>query len=79
MSTYRSNASNLSFDLLLTLPRLDFTGKYFMKLNILLLDIQGRGNMRGYCGKFRTIHYISMFQHDLMIYFGLIRKCQGLG
>ncbi|XP_061398089.1 protein takeout [Musca vetustissima] len=27
----------------------NFTGKYFMKLNILLLDIQGRGNMRGYC------------------------------
>ncbi|XP_073847088.1 protein takeout-like [Musca autumnalis] len=44
-----ANATNLSFDLVLTLPRLDFTGKYFIKLNILLLDIQGRGNMRGYC------------------------------
>ncbi|XP_073848316.1 protein takeout-like [Musca autumnalis] len=44
-----ANATNLSFDLVLTLPRLDFTGKYFMKLNILLLNIQGRGNMRGYC------------------------------
>ncbi|XP_075167195.1 juvenile hormone binding protein 10 [Haematobia irritans] len=44
-----ANASNLSFDLVLTLPRLDFTGKYFMKFNVLLLNIQGRGNMRGYC------------------------------
>ncbi|KAI8116887.1 hypothetical protein FF38_06696 [Lucilia cuprina] len=43
-----ANASNLAFDVTLTLPRIDFTAKYLMKLNILLLDLQGRGNVKGY-------------------------------
>ncbi|XP_030387470.1 protein takeout [Scaptodrosophila lebanonensis] len=39
----------ISYDLWLTLPRIDFKGKYFMRLNLLLLDIKGKGNMRGFC------------------------------
>ncbi|XP_064535969.1 protein takeout [Drosophila montana] len=40
---------DILYDLWITLPRIDFKGKYFMRLNLLLLDIQGKGNMRGYC------------------------------
>ncbi|XP_023030605.1 protein takeout [Drosophila willistoni] len=40
---------DISYDLWLTLPRIDFKGKYFMRLNLLLLDIKGNGNMRGSC------------------------------
>ncbi|XP_017868371.1 PREDICTED: protein takeout [Drosophila arizonae] len=40
---------DISYDLWITLPRIDFQGKYSMRLNLLLLDIQGKGNMRGYC------------------------------
>ncbi|KAH8355257.1 hypothetical protein KR093_009669, partial [Drosophila rubida] len=40
---------DISYDLWLTLPRIVFNGKYFMRLNLLLLDIQGKGTMRGYC------------------------------
>ncbi|TMW50079.1 hypothetical protein DOY81_004847 [Sarcophaga bullata] len=43
-----ANASNLAFDVVLTLPRIDFTAKYLMKLNILLLNLQGSGNVKGY-------------------------------
>ncbi|KAI8034153.1 protein takeout [Drosophila gunungcola] len=40
---------DISYDLWITLPRIDFRGKYSLHLNLLLLDIQGRGNMQGYC------------------------------
>ncbi|XP_034108395.1 uncharacterized protein LOC117570701 [Drosophila albomicans] len=40
---------DISYDLWITLPRIVFSGKYFMRLNLLLLDIQGKGTMRGYC------------------------------
>ncbi|XP_037955420.1 protein takeout-like, partial [Teleopsis dalmanni] len=43
----RANASAIMYDISLTLPKVEFVGKYFMKLNILLLDIQGKGDMRG--------------------------------
>ncbi|KMY96536.1 uncharacterized protein Dsimw501_GD17868, isoform C [Drosophila simulans] len=38
-----------SYDLWITLPRIDFRGKYSLHLNLLLLDIKGRGNMQGHC------------------------------
>ncbi|ALC42830.1 CG33680 [Drosophila busckii] len=41
--------TDISYDLWLTLPRIDFKGKYFLRLNLLLLDIKGKGSMRGYC------------------------------
>lgn len=43
----RVNLQNTTFDFIITLPRLEFTGKYQLKLRILLLDIQGKGDMRG--------------------------------
>ncbi|XP_034651033.1 protein takeout [Drosophila subobscura] len=39
---------DISYDLWITLPRIDFKGKYSMHLNLLLLNIKGRGNMQGY-------------------------------
>ncbi|XP_067633442.1 protein takeout [Eurosta solidaginis] len=42
-----ANASDISYDVSLTLPKIEFTGKYMMRLNILLLDIQGKGTMEG--------------------------------
>ncbi|XP_034479904.1 uncharacterized protein LOC117785782 [Drosophila innubila] len=40
---------DISYDLWITLPRIIFSGRYFMRLNLLLIDIQGKGTMRGYC------------------------------
>ncbi|XP_020803550.1 protein takeout [Drosophila serrata] len=40
---------DISYDLWITLPRIDFRGRYSMHLNLLLLDIKGKGNMQGYC------------------------------
>ncbi|XP_017051765.1 uncharacterized protein LOC108095248 isoform X2 [Drosophila ficusphila] len=40
---------DISYDLWITLPRIDFRGKYSLHLNLLLLDIKGRGNMQGHC------------------------------
>uniref|UniRef100_A0A1A9ZCY4 Hemolymph juvenile hormone-binding protein n=1 Tax=Glossina pallidipes TaxID=7398 RepID=A0A1A9ZCY4_GLOPL len=45
----KANTSSMAFDLLLTLPRIDFVANYFMKLNILLLDVEGQGKARGHC------------------------------
>ncbi|XP_039228012.1 protein takeout [Drosophila yakuba] len=43
-----------SYDLWITLPRIDFRGKYSLHLNWLLLDIKGKGNMQGYCENARA-------------------------
>ncbi|KAM8712226.1 hypothetical protein ACLKA7_012703 [Drosophila subpalustris] len=40
---------DIAYDLWITLPRIQFSGRYFMRLNLLLIDIQGKGTMRGYC------------------------------
>ncbi|XP_058819288.1 uncharacterized protein LOC131682093 [Topomyia yanbarensis] len=39
--------SNLSFDIGLSMPKLNFTGKYSLKMKILLLNLQGKGNLTG--------------------------------
>lgn len=43
----RANLDNATFDFIITIPRLDFVGKYTLKLKILLLDISGKGDMQG--------------------------------
>lgn len=43
----RADVNNLAFDFKLMLPQLNFTGKYSLKIKILLLDIAGKGNVRG--------------------------------
>lgn len=42
---------DIAYDLWITLPRITFRGKYSLHLNLLLLDIKGKGNMQGFCGK----------------------------
>lgn len=51
MIVCRVNLENTTFDLLLTLPKLEFEGKYDLKMKILVLDIVGNGDMQGVFGK----------------------------
>ncbi|XP_055918755.1 protein takeout [Eupeodes corollae] len=43
-----ANTSAIAFDLAITLPKISFTGKYTLRIKLLLLDIQGAGDMKGY-------------------------------
>ncbi|CAO1314672.1 unnamed protein product [Diamesa serratosioi] len=68
----RINLENTTFDLLLTLPKLDFVGKYDLRMKILVLDIVGNGDMQGAFentrGRVRmpsTIHVCSRNDPDL--------------
>lgn len=45
--SFRADVNNLAFDFKILLPQLNFTGKYALKIKILLLDISGKGNVRG--------------------------------
>lgn len=55
----RVNLENTTFDLLLTLPKLEFVGKYDLKMKLLVLDIVGNGDMQGVFGKdFQTYYYL---------------------
>ncbi|XP_072935643.1 circadian clock-controlled protein daywake-like [Epargyreus clarus] len=44
----KSDLDNNRFDMKLLLPRLDFNGKYKMDIQVLLLRLQGRGNITGH-------------------------------
>lgn len=43
----RADIPNLAFDFSVLLPRLNFTGKYALKIKLLLLDLQGKGEVTG--------------------------------
>lgn len=43
----QSKPLNLSFDLVTSIPKLNFTGKYGLKMKILLLNLQGKGDIKG--------------------------------
>lgn len=43
----QSKPSNLSFDLVSSIPKLNFTGKYSLKMKLLFLDLQGKGDIKG--------------------------------
>ncbi|KAG5675665.1 hypothetical protein PVAND_005552 [Polypedilum vanderplanki] len=43
----RANLDNTTFDFIITIPKLEFVGKYTLKIKILLLDISGKGDMDG--------------------------------
>lgn len=43
----QSKPMNLSFDLGVSIPRLNFTGKYTLKMKLLLLNLQGKGDIKG--------------------------------
>ncbi|CAD7079713.1 unnamed protein product [Hermetia illucens] len=43
----KANITNLSFDVYILLPKIEFVGKYSLKIRLLLLNINGKGDMRG--------------------------------
>ncbi|XP_055546849.1 uncharacterized protein LOC129731108 [Wyeomyia smithii] len=43
----QSKPMNLSFDFVISIPRLNFTGKYALKMKLLLLNLQGKGDING--------------------------------
>ncbi|XP_053692555.1 protein takeout-like [Sabethes cyaneus] len=43
----QSKPMNLSFDLVVSIPKLNFTGKYTLKMKLLLLNLQGKGDING--------------------------------
>ncbi|XP_055682248.1 uncharacterized protein LOC129789452 [Lutzomyia longipalpis] len=50
----KADINNLAFDFNIFLPQLNFTGKYALKIRILLLDIGGKGNVRGTLSRTRA-------------------------
>jgi len=38
----------LTFDFIILLPRLDFTAKYNLKARLAIIDLKGKGNVKGY-------------------------------
>uniref|UniRef100_T1GU87 Hemolymph juvenile hormone-binding protein n=1 Tax=Megaselia scalaris TaxID=36166 RepID=T1GU87_MEGSC len=42
-----ANTSTISFDVYITIPKISFVGKYYLRIKILLLEIGGKGNMTG--------------------------------
>jgi hypothetical protein len=38
---------NLTFNFIITLPKLEFKGKYTLKMRILVFDLAGKGDMNG--------------------------------
>lgn len=51
---FRSDIPNLKFNFTVQLPKLTFTGKYSLKMRLLLLNIQGKGPISGTLGKILT-------------------------
>ncbi|XP_055838962.1 protein takeout [Episyrphus balteatus] len=43
-----ANTSTIAFDVAITLPKISFIGKYSLRIKLLLLNIQGAGDMKGY-------------------------------
>lgn len=52
---------NLSFDLAVNIPKLNFTGKYSLKMKMLLLNLQGKGDLKGSLSKY----YGAIFRLDV--------------
>lgn len=44
---FRANLNNLTYNFIITLPRLEFKGKYSLKMKLLVFDIAGKGDMNG--------------------------------
>lgn len=52
MCNLRADVPKLAFDFDVLLPRLNFTGKYTLKIKLLLLDLQGEGEVTGQFSEF---------------------------
>lgn len=48
----RANIPKLTFDFTVLIPKLNFTGLYSLKIKLLLLNIQGKGDLTGSFSKF---------------------------
>lgn len=48
---FRADIPKLNFNFTVMLPEIAFTGKYSLKMRLLLLNIQGRGDVNGTLGK----------------------------
>uniref|UniRef100_U5EUS5 Putative hemolymph juvenile hormone binding protein n=1 Tax=Corethrella appendiculata TaxID=1370023 RepID=U5EUS5_9DIPT len=49
-----ADPKNLTFDIQVLLPKLNFTGKYSLKMKILLLNLAGKGDIKGQLTKSRA-------------------------
>lgn len=47
---FRANLNDLTFDFIIHLPRLEFQGKYDLKVRIVLVDLAGKGDIVGQLG-----------------------------
>lgn len=47
----RVNLNEPTFDFIIHLPRIEFRGKYDLKVKILLIDLIGKGDIVGSLGK----------------------------
>lgn len=57
---FRANTSTISFDVYLTIPKISFVGKYYLRIKILLLEIAGKGNMTGIFGELFHLQIFSV-------------------
>lgn len=57
---FSANTSTISFDVYLTIPKINFVGKYYLRIKILLLEIAGKGNMTGTFGELVEIFLYSL-------------------
>lgn len=53
----KANVKNLTFEYSLLLPKLNFTGQYYLQMKILLFDVNGQGPVRGAFSKLIIIFY----------------------
>lgn len=43
----RANIDDITFDFITILPKLDFKGKYNLKVKVSIFDLSGQGDVRG--------------------------------
>ena len=41
------NLANTTFDIIISLPRIEFTGKFNVKMRVLVIEFNGSGDMKG--------------------------------
>lgn len=67
---FRADIPKLNFNFTVMLPEIAFTGKYSLKMRLLLLNIQGRGDVNGTLGKMRKLRTqmeIILIQYALFV------------
>lgn len=57
----RADIQNLQFNFTVHLPKLTFTGKYQLKMRLLLFNIQGKGPMTGVLGMYFILQFYIIF------------------